>query len=589
MPRDLPTGYGLKNLYRGDKADGDLPARLRRNFCLRNTVEDTVNELSLPDLFRHMKYIFDRTFEPLLTAGWIYLKSDAREGSTSLSCLQWRALVRFLWLRDLYEARLATFSQGSESFLDGCKEMLDKMKVQKITDFSILLSVNVYDCDHQKVGEAVLEELVENTLFRMRARLRLPFDNSLWCGVGSRLVETLCRQTATISCRKELYDAFLESAESSIDVISECVRQGGASLNDLAFGPGTLCKSLAYEVVDRAAKSCKGFSVHSHIGHDITPKALLAAMAAVMNEQGKSQTTETSQDFRLGTKRGFVVLELHRFDGESKLNPLASVVGSLSCVHNANGGRQVNGLWYKVWQVVYVVHAFALTFIPERADEIVHALSTSLTLEPCIIQFAIARTIRSERNEPVDILLEEAKRVAWEDFKSQVSSSRVEKRKRTEIEHQRALLEKQKYFAAERKKARERVHSVVSDLERTKKRRAEERSVFWGTSVPREGKETKTKSHHPKSDRSEQKRLRPAEVYFGPPTRQLDYPGGWPKGWTQKTFKRASGASVRQTDDYFYSPQLKLKIRSISQVLHFLKALEARNGDELAMKSFKSR
>jgi hypothetical protein len=126
-------------------------------------------------------------------------------------------------------------------------------------------------------------------------------------------------------------------------------------------------------------------------------------------------------------------------------------VGSLS--FDANGGRQVNGLCYKVWQIVYVVHAFALTFIPDRADDIVHALSTSLTLEPCIIQFAITRTIRSERNEPVDIVLEETKRVEWEDFKSQVSSSRVEKRKRTEIEHQRALLEKQKYVAAERKKA----------------------------------------------------------------------------------------------------------------------------------------
>jgi hypothetical protein len=68
-------------------------------------------------------------------------------------------------------------------------------------------------------------------------------------------------------------------------------------------------------------KAAKASLLHSHTGHDIAPKALLAAIAAVMNDQGKSPTTETSQDFRFGTYRGFVVLELHHFDGENKLNP----------------------------------------------------------------------------------------------------------------------------------------------------------------------------------------------------------------------------------------------------------------------------
>jgi hypothetical protein len=115
-----------KTLLSTEQCRGYRQRALSSRFVSSHEKEvELVNHCPLcrPDLFRHMKYIFDRTFEPLLPA--------AREGSTSLSCLQWRALVRFLWLRDLYVARLATFSQRSESFLDGCKEMLDKMKVHK--------------------------------------------------------------------------------------------------------------------------------------------------------------------------------------------------------------------------------------------------------------------------------------------------------------------------------------------------------------------------------------------------------------------------------------------------------------------------
>lgn len=84
------------------------------------------------------------------------------------------------------------------------------------------------------------------------------------------------------------------------------------------------------------------------------------------------------------------------------------------------------------------------------------------------------------------------------------------------------------------------------------------------------------------------KRLPAEEVWSGEPDDDLD--GGWPEGWTKKTFQRASGRSKGDFDSYWYSPIENKKFRSMNEVRRFLAALQTTNGDEAkAWKMFKGR
>ena len=69
------------------------------------------------------------------------------------------------------------------------------------------------------------------------------------------------------------------------------------------------------------------------------------------------------------------------------------------------------------------------------------------------------------------------------------------------------------------------------------------------------------------------------EIWSGEPDDPLE--GGWPAGWTKKTFQRQSGATKGSTDSYWFSPLTKRKLRSMTEVRRFVKALkEVDGGDE---------
>jgi hypothetical protein len=78
------------------------------------------------------------------------------------------------------------------------------------------------------------------------------------------------------------------------------------------------------------------------------------------------------------------------------------------------------------------------------------------------------------------------------------------------------------------------------------------------------------------------------EVYCGAPDEPID--GGWPTGWTKRTFERKSGASKGHTDRYWYTPQKEYKLRSMVEVKRFMAFVKDTNGDEeLAWEYFKGR
>lgn len=68
------------------------------------------------------------------------------------------------------------------------------------------------------------------------------------------------------------------------------------------------------------------------------------------------------------------------------------------------------------------------------------------------------------------------------------------------------------------------------------------------------------------------------EVSSGAPNDALE--GGWPDGWTKKTFERTCGKTKGRLDSYWYSPIQKKKFRSMTEVRRFLNALKQANGDE---------
>ena len=66
--------------------------------------------------------------------------------------------------------------------------------------------------------------------------------------------------------------------------------------------------------------------------------------------------------------------------------------------------------------------------------------------------------------------------------------------------------------------------------------------------------------------------LIPELVYSGPPT--IPCPGDfcqWPDGWTQKSYKRASGASKGHIDHYWYPPDGSKKLRSKVEICAYFR------------------
>jgi hypothetical protein len=59
-------------------------------------------------------------------------------------------------------------------------------------------------------------------------------------------------------------------------------------------------------------------------------------------------------------------------------------------------------------------------------------------------------------------------------------------------------------------------------------------------------------------------------VYEGPPTTKFPGEGDWPDGWTQKTYKRASGNTVGRLDHYWLPTTKGPKLRSTVEVLRYL-------------------
>lgn len=101
------------------------------------------------------------------------------------------------------------------------------------------------------------------------------------------------------------------------------------------------------------------------------------------------------------------------------------------------------------------------------------------------------------------------------------------------------------------------------------------------SNAKKRGKNVRAKGTPPKKGKNVKAKVGRKEalpIWTGPPDEKLE--GGWPSGWVKKVFSRKNGASKGSTDRYWYSPNDKIKLRSMVQVTKFLKALEKTKGDE---------
>lgn len=69
------------------------------------------------------------------------------------------------------------------------------------------------------------------------------------------------------------------------------------------------------------------------------------------------------------------------------------------------------------------------------------------------------------------------------------------------------------------------------------------------------------------------------EVFSGVPNEKFEY--SW-AGWTKKTFTRQSGKTAGSTDSYWYTPHMKYKLRSLTEIRRFHLCMEKNNNDEVA-------
>ena len=555
-------GYGIKNIHRGDKTDQDYATLLKRNLLLRVNVEATVNGLSLPELARHMSYLASNIWEPLYSQAEAFLLAPRTHPATVLSILQWKALIRLAWIRELSVKRLAAlraeFSNRNGcqlhcgGFANLCDQIHQKMQIGQEVDLSVLWSERFSG----SIGKEVVVELSEVHFYNLRDRIRLPLQSSLWCPLAADLLQDLSRLVVKRSADpNRLQELFLRTATRCMQRIAQCAAAMGDGMSALTFGPGMSSK-VSPESIENAAKSFQDCASFWFVGHDTMPKALSAAIVSVIDEQ--QETVEKLQVDKLsgglGSKGGFVMAVFHGFKGEDQWRPLASVVRPLARVQKSAESK-VNVAWYQTWQCLYVVHAFATVFLPGATSDMIQELCSDFHLDSRLIWFAANRKIGSERTAAADKAFKEAKAAGRSDLVLYVRSAEGERKQKAVSErkkaHRRQKLQKIAVAAGE-KVRKNKVHS--------KKKRLPE-GLSAGSSCGR---------------------LPPKELYHGKPT--VDLPGGWPEGWTQKTYQRQSGASKGHTDDYFFSPQLGLKIRSKTDVLRFLKKLGNFNGDEQALK-----
>jgi hypothetical protein len=538
-------GYGWRNTHRGLPSDEDRASELKRNFAEREDAENAIILLACPDLVGMIEFVKERIWLPVWTKAQAFqasLNDPASHGEAPPpSREQWIALRRIHWLRSVLLRRIrdleltgATYGYPYKSSLSYCRDLLDSMEQNRFS-VTVKSSESLY-----AIGEAIRQEIIEEMLYAMQAKLLMPFDRAVWCPLSVGLLQTLSDQVSVLLLstkgnpsteqKMALRGEILAAAEASANDFRKATKGGGVP-NSLSFGSGIGIGKGS--IISGSLKNLWGTvkcSNSFYLDNSTIPKGFLAGigrmlayydsliLASVEPHQGDSFHLE------LTPSENFVMTQYNGMDESDQLGKLASMPRPIdSC---AKTSIAVNETWYLVWQLIYVVHTFATEFL-DGTDDTLKILCTKIGVDYKLAQFAVTRGMQLERNEG---------------------------------------LRKRCCQKPRKRKAKRHLGSDPSARKGPSKKRRKALSKSDTNCGLKAGPNKKAKTSA-------------KEIWFGTPGPD-EIPGGWPEGWTKRTFERQSGESKGHTDSYWYTPILKMKLRSIKEIKRFMGYLHDSSGDE---------
>jgi hypothetical protein len=556
-------GYGYRNIHRGLASNEDRASALQRNFGDREDAENAIILLNCPNLVSMIEFVKERIWLPVWTKAQAFHASlndsASREDVSPPSREQWIALRRIHWLRSVFLRRICDLEveeqlapedgypyQNSYNY---CKDLLDSMEQNRF-------SVTVESAESFfAIGEAIRQEIVEEMHYTMREKLLMPFDRAVWCPLAVELLERLSNDVSVLLIstkgnptpeeKMALRCKTIAAAETSANDFRKSTKGDGVS-NFLGFRSGVAEGS----VISGSLRTLLGTvkcSNSFYVDNSTAPKGFLAGIVRMLAYYdslmlaGVEPQQDDSFHLQLETSENFVMAQYNGFDGSDKLRKLGSLPRAID---SANTTIAVNETWYLVWQLIYVVHTFLAEFL-DGSDETLKLLCSKIGVDYTLAQFAIARGMKHEHDKGL------RKRC------SRKPQSLPRKAKRH--------LGRSSDLLSARKKAFKKRRKTLSKTD-----------TNCGSA----------KTPHLKAGPNG--RAPAKEIWFGnPDPKEIS---GNPEGWTKRTFERQSGATKGSTDHYWYTPKLKLKLRSIKEVDRFVKELAKSEGDEAtAWRGFKSK
>jgi hypothetical protein len=532
-------GYGLRNIVEGVKGDTCVASRFRRNFTERDDIREIIflHTDSILELCESLRFIEENIWSPILSEISTFSAVYALYKSTqcNLSCQQWIAAIRFVWVVNLFREKIEAEEKSNANnnlvrvTIYNMKRVLNTIESQSLGIFG-LFNVDIVDNSGVRVKEALIEEVAEQICYDMRDSLPAPMDESVYCPVAIRLITKLCELLGSTlafpssaaqdvsSVKRSLLERFLEAAVASKKEVVDCVQE--SDLKELTFDSGLCQRCILTGPLDEMLQvTSKSGTFFDLLENSTLPKGFQAAVAEKLHFYDTLAVSglESHVDGRRS-----IPLEIG--DRCVAVNSGCSTGdGKLRQLGHAyrtvSNFRKPMSSVNETWYVVWQVTWIVHTFAKHFLSDAGYSLG--LLCERLGVDVALA-----------EFAVQHGIREVEEDFYLQFCKPKA------------------------KMKPAKKSHGAENQ-ERPKKAAVK-------TCTPR-------KCTGP----------RPCAklIYEGPPN--VNFEGGWPEGWIQRTYERQSGSTVGSTDHYWFpNGNFQFKFRSMTQIKRYLQALEICNGNE---------
>ena len=236
--------------------------------------------------------------------------------------------------------------------------------------------------------------------FEIRNSLPKPLDGSMWCGLARKLTCTLSNAVANLSTEqmenrdtmKNLYSFFVQQAVLASKQVREAVFDS-SNHQDLQFDAGV---PNNIRVSAKDWRRFTGFQSPSQF-FSLNPTTPKGYTAAILDFQAYIDAFAVGMEkpvvlakLRLDCPRKIVMVRLEPMD-----NHCAQEL--LGFPRSSEAPGRINDTWYIVWQVVFVVNAFAQKYLA-RSDYSLEALCAKLGVSAAQAKLAIERGFTEDQD-----------------------------------------------------------------------------------------------------------------------------------------------------------------------------------------------